>query len=58
MGEIDNTKTVERLEKFEAERLTADELYHVVGGLRVSGECTSGTVSVCHTDGNDEAGTT
>jgi hypothetical protein len=53
MSEIDNIETAERLEKFEAERLTADELYVVVGGLR--SECTCGTVSVCHIDGTDDA---
>jgi len=54
MSEIDKTETVERLEEFQAEHLTADELYLVVGGLRAVGGCTSGTVSICHIDGTDD----
>ena len=56
MSEIDKTETVERLEEFQAEHLTADELYLVVGGLRAIGVggCTSGTVSICHIDGTDD----
>jgi len=58
MRDIDYIGTVQHLEKFQAERVTADELYHIVGGLRAGGDCSCGTVSQCHVDGNDEAGTT
>jgi|SoiMethySBSTD1v2_1073268.scaffolds.fasta_scaffold174339_2 hypothetical protein len=44
--------TVEQVESFEVERLTAEELYQVAGGLRAQG--TAGTVSVCHVDGTDD----
>lgn len=39
------------LPKFKAVTLGADELSKAVGG---DGECTCGTVSVCHVDGTDD----
>jgi hypothetical protein len=52
MGKIDNSATVERLEKFQADHLTADELYRVAGGLAPASGPSSG-VSICHIDGID-----
>ena len=60
MNASEKTDTGERLEKFQAERLTADELYLVAGGLRATtttSGCTGGTVSVCHVDGTDDGDT-
>jgi hypothetical protein len=44
--------TVEQVESFEVERLTAEELYQVAGGLMA--QCTLCTVNVCHIDGTDD----
>jgi hypothetical protein len=51
MSKINNSAPVEQLEKFQADRLTADELYRVVGGVAANG--VSSGVSVCHEDGID-----
>ena len=42
-----------RMEKFQAERLTAEEMYTVNGGMMASYTC--GTVSKCHIDGTDDS---
>ena len=59
MKDSDKTDTGERFEDFQAERLTADELYLVAGGLSATTSCggTAGTRSVCHVDGTDDADT-
>ena len=44
--------TGEQVERFEVERLTAEELYQVAGGLMA--QCTANTVNVCHIDGTDD----
>jgi len=51
MSANDKLETGERVESFQAERLTADELYLVAGGLGATADSTCGTVSVCHSDG-------
>ena len=49
---ISKKSELNRLEKFQAERLTADEMYNVNGGMRVN--CTCGTWSSCDEDGTDD----
>ena len=50
---VSKKSDLNRLEKFQAERLTADEMYVINGGLMAS--CTCGTRCVCHIDGTDDS---
>lgn len=45
MKKVNHAEAIEKLEKFEVERLTADEMFIVSGGV------TGCTTSMCHSDG-------
>ena len=47
-------KSIKTIKSFEAAKLTKEQMYLATGGLRPIG-CTSGTRSVCHIDGTDDA---
>ena len=47
-------KKVKSIKAFEASKLTKQQMYQATGGMRSTG-CTSGTRSVCHIDGTDDA---
>jgi len=50
------TEKEQRLPKFKATTLRLEDLKRVTGALRsVTSGCTSGTRSVCHVDGTDDA---
>lgn len=46
-------KKFKKIQKLDAAKLKKEELFQVKGGLRL--QCTSGTRSICHIDGTDDA---
>ncbi len=46
---------VKPIKTFQVTKLTKEQMYHATGGMR--SQCTTGTRSVCHIDGTDDADT-